>query len=774
MTNQTGGPAQAFVGRALRRREDPRLLVGRGAYIADLRIEGQVELMLLRSPHAHARVRAVDAAAALRHPGVLGVFTQEDLAGQVGDLPALDVRPGALPAFQPVLARGKVRWVGEAVAAILATSREVAEDAAELVDVQYELLPPLTGIAEAGAPGAPLLYEEFGTNTVQTFTQSVGDVDRAFAAADHVYRETFTVHRQTASPMETRGVLAQADPAAGTVCLWSSTQFPHRVRKLLADALRLTEDRVQVVAPDVGGGFGVKEAFYAEEILAAHLALRLGRPIRWLEDRREHFGASSHAREQRHEIAAAVTGDGLVTGLRSRVWTNIGGAFGSLSNAPGLYVSALLRGPYHIPCYSSWVYSVVTNKSPLNVYRGAGHPQAVLVMEQLMDRIARDLRIDRVALRLRNMIPASAMPSDQGVRLPTGEPVVYDSGDYPQCLRDAAALMKYEDFAAEQERLRRVGRCVGLGLSFYVEGTGFGPYETAGLRVDPQGAITLLTGSSPHGQGTATTHAQMVADELGIDPDSILILHGDTRVVKDGIGTWGSRGAAAGGSAAQLAGQRLKALARPLAARLLGSAEEALEWRDGRVAVPGEPGRACTWADLARAAGPGGLQVDVNFNVPSVAYAFAAHIAVVEVDLETGRIAVLRYGVAHDCGKIINPKIVAGQIVGGVAQGIGGTLFEEVAYGKDGGLLTQGLMEYLLPSVADIPPIEIIHRETPTPHNPLGIKGVGEGGTTGSTAAMGTAIQDALHPFGIRITDSGPFTPSKVLALLKAAGAHPP
>ena len=767
--NPTDTATGPFVGRAMKRREDPRLLVGKGRYIADIRVEHALEMHILRSPLPHARIVSIDAAAARRLPGVVQVLTHADIAGRIGKLPALDYRKGAKPAFQSVLADQKVRWVGEPVAVILAADRYVAEDAADLVSVHYESLAHLSRIEDATAPAAPLLYEEFGTNVVLEAAQSVGDADAAFASATHVFRDSFRMHRQAAVPMETRGVIAEADPASGCVTLTTSTQFPHRVRSMLAEILAIPEEKLRVIAPDVGGGFGLKEAFYAEEALSAHLALSTGRPIRWIEDRREHFGASSHAREQYHEIEAAVSAEGRITGLRSRCWTNIGGAFGTLSNAPGLYCSCLMPGPYNIPAFDARVYSVVTNKSPLNVFRGAGHPQAVLVMERMIDRIARELSLDRVKLRLMNMIPVTDMPSDRGLHLPSGERVVYDSGDYSQCLEDAARLMDYAGFQSERDRLLREGRLAGMGIAFYVEGTGFGPYETAGIRLDAEGRFTLLSGSSPHGQGTATTHAQMVADELGVPPDTIAILHGDTGVVKDGIGTWGSRGAAAGGSAARLAAQRLKEKAVLLAASLLNVAGERLAWENGAVAPCGEPGRALTWRQLAQAAAARSepLGVDVRFGVPGVAYAFAAHIAVVEIDTGTGRIQVIRYGVAHDCGKIINPTIVAAQIVGGIAQGIGTLLFEEMVYDRNGLLQSQSLMDYLLPTVFDIPDIQITHRETPSPHNPTGIKGVGEGGTTGATAAVANAVQDALAPLGILLSDSGPYTPSKILDLLR-------
>jgi carbon-monoxide dehydrogenase large subunit len=447
--------------------------------------------------------------------------------------------------------------------------------------------------------------------------------------------------------------------------------------------------------------------------------------------------------------------------------TNIGGAFATISNAPGFYVSAMLRGPYRIPNYRSEIRSVVTNKTPLNVYRGAGHPQAVFCMERLLDRIALDLGIDRVEIRLRNMLTAAEMPADRGVTLGAlrQTPVVYDSGDYPRTLRDAAALLDYAGFRTEQEAARAVGRFIGIGLSFYVEGTAFGPFEFAELRAEPSGRITLITGTSPHGQGTATTHAQLVADELGVDIDRIEVVHGDTGIVKEGIGTWGSRGGAVGGTAARLAAVKLKDIARDVALPLLRVDADEVTWTKDRIHLKAD--RECGYSLAELAATP--LRAEVRFEVPGVAYSYAAHIAIVEVDVATGRAFVRRYGVAHDCGRVINPRIVEAQVVGGVVQGIGATFLEELAYGTDGRLLTRSLMDYLMPSAADVPAIELVHTETPTPHNPYGMKGAGEGGMTGAPGALVNALEDALAPFGIKLNDDGPFTPSKLLALLKNA-----
>jgi carbon-monoxide dehydrogenase large subunit len=781
MTPEAVDPAAAvpgkYFGSSVRRREDPRLLLGRGRFMADLKVPGQLEMMVIRSPHAHARIKSINVAKARAHPEVSAVLTYADIAGEVTQMPAMDVLPTSLPAFQNVLARDKVRYIGEPVAVLAATDRYTAEDAAELIEIEYEPLPAVTEIEAAMAPDATLLYEEFGTNTVHRYAQETGEVDRAFAEADHLYRETFSIHRYTGIPMETRGVLADANALDGSLTLWSSTQFPHMLRLRLSKILGCSESQLRIIAPDVGGGFGVKEAIYCEEVLAPLLSRRLGRPVRWIEDRAEHFAATTHGREQLHRIEAAVRNDGTITGLKSTCITSIGGAYASLSNAPGFYVSAILRGPYRIPHYRSEIFSVVTNKTPLNVYRGAGHPQAVFCMERLMDRIAADLKIDRAELRLMNMLTPEEMPADRGVMLPSVR-VIYDSGDYPRCLRAALEVIKYTDFPAEQARKRAEGVYLGLGLSFFVEATALGPYETATLRIDTGGRVTLLTGTSPHGQGTATTHAQLVADELEIPLDDITVLHGDTAIVRDGIGTWGSRGGAIGGTAARLAAVKVKDKARKLGAYLLQVPETELAWTAGRLHVAADPARGFSLGELAEKSKatnqlPAGidfnLEGDIHFQVPGVAYAYASHVAVVEVDVATGRVFVRRYGVAHDCGRVINPMIVTGQVMGGVAQGIGGTLLEDLAYDARGKLLNTSMMDYLLPSVSDVPKIEVVHMETPTPHNPYGMKGAGEGGMTGAPAALVNAIEDALAPFGVKLNDDGPYTPSKVLAILREA-----
>ncbi|MCW0214812.1 MAG: xanthine dehydrogenase family protein molybdopterin-binding subunit [Pseudonocardia sp.] len=778
MTTTRTGPVPArpqYVGGSVKRREDPRLLLGRGRFVADVQPAGTVFMAIVRSPHAHARIVGIDTSRALAAPGVLSVLTWADIEGEAGTIPCIDLYPDSLPLLQTALADGIVRYVGQPVVALVATSEYGAEDALELIDVEYAPLPAVVDLDEA-VTGPTLLYPEHGTNVVTTIAQDVGEVDRAFAEADHVYEETFTIHRYGPVPMETRGVVAEVDPITERLTLTTSTQFPHLVRGFLSGVLGLPESRIRVIAPDVGGGFGAKCEFYCEEILAPLFALRLRRPVKWVEDRREHLMASSHAREQKHTVRVAVRADGTVTAVDAQSWTSNGAACCTLATTPASISSAMLRGPYRIPAYRARAHCVVTNKTPLAVYRGAGHPQAVLVMERMMDTIAADLGRDRVELRLQNMITPEELPSDRGTAIVLAGPVVYDTGDYGATLRRAAEMIGLgPGWGVEQEAARDAGRYLGIGVASLVEETAIGPYESAVVRVDGAGKVTVLTGSSPHGQGHVTTFSQLVADELEIDLDDITVLHGDTDVVADGVGTFASRSAAIGGAAARRAAGEVKDKALTLAAHLLEVDRADLEWRDGAAVVRGTSrsvalGRIAVAATAWNAPLPGGmdwnLEATYQHQAAGIAFSHATHAAKVEVDVATGQVEVVDYVVVHDCGTVINPTIVEGQVHGGVVQGIGGTFFEEFAYDANGQPLTPTLQDYLLPTVGDVPWIRTDHTESPTPLNPYGMKGAGEGGATGAPGALVNALQDALVPFGVTLTSDGPWTPEKVLALI--------
>lgn len=775
MTVTPTGARPAYVGGSVKRREDPRLLRGRGRFVADVRPAGTVHMAIVRSPHAHARIARVDASRALATPGVLAVLTWDDIADEAGPIPCIDLYPDSLPTLQTALADGVVRYVGQPVAALVATDEYLAEDALDGVEVTYEPLPAVVDLDEAIA-GGTLLYPEHGTNVVTTIAQDVGDVDAAFAAADHVYSETFTVHRYVPAPMETRGVVAEIDPVTERLTLTTSTQFPHLVRSFLSGVLGLPESRIRVVAPDVGGGFGAKCEFYCEEILAPLFAMRLRRPVKWIEDRREHMVASSHAREQKHTVRVAVSADGTVTAVDARSWTSNGAACCTLTTTPASISSAMLRGPYRIPAYRARAHCVTTNKTPLAVYRGAGHPQAVLVMERMMDIVAADLGLDRVDLRLQNMITPAELPSDRGTAIVLAGQVVYDTGDYGAVLRRAAEMIGLTpDRAAEQQRERADGRYLGIGVASLVEETAIGPYESAVVRIDGAGKVTVLTGSSPHGQGHVTTFSQLVADELQVALEDVTVLHGDTDVVAEGVGTFASRSAAIGGAAARSAAATVKEKALTLASHLLEIDPADLEWRDGAAVVRGTS-RSMSLGALASAATawnaplPGGmdwnLEATHRHQAPGIAFSHATHAAKVAVDVTTGEIEVLDYVVVHDCGTVINPSIVEGQVHGGVVQGLGGTLFEEVPYAADGTPLARNLADYLLPTVSDVPVIRTDSAESPTPLNPYGMKGAGEGGATGAPGALVNALADALVPFGAHLTSDGPWTPDRVLALI--------
>lgn len=779
MTALPDGPVAArpkYVGGAVKRREDPRLLLGRGRFVADIQQAGTVFMAIVRSPHAHARITAVDTSRALAAPEVLSVLIWDDIKADAGPLPCIDMYPDSIPVLQTALADGVVRYVGQPVAALVATTEYGAEDALALIDIDYEPLPAVIDLDEAAA-GGTLLYPEHGTNVMTTIAQDDGDVTAAFADADRVYEDTFTIHRYAPMPMETRGVVAEVDPITERLTLTTSTQFPHLVRGFLSGVLGLPESRIRVVAPDVGGGFGAKCEFYCEEVLAPLFALRLRRPVKWIEDRRDHLIASSHAREQKHTVRVAVRDDGTVTAVDAQSWTSNGAAYCTLATTPASISSAMLRGPYRIPNYRARAHCVVTNKTPLAVYRGAGHPQAVLVMERMMDTIAADLGRDRVELRLHNMLTPSELPADRGTAIVLAGPVVYDSGDYGACLTRAAEMIGLTpQWPQQQAAARAGGRCLGIGVASLVEETAIGPYESAVVRVDGAGKVTVLTGSSPHGQGHVTTFSQLVADELEVDLEDITILYGDTDVVADGVGTFASRSAAIGGAAARRAAAIVKDKAMQVAAHLLEIDVADLEWRDGAAWVRGMPAKSLSLGELATAATAwnGPLPAGMEFNLEAtyqhqaagIAFSDATHAAKVAVDVETGEVAVLDYVVVHDCGTVINPTIVEGQVHGGVAQGLGGTLMEELAYEPDGTPQFRTLQDYIMPTVSDMPWIRTDHMESPTPLNPYGMKGAGEGGATGAPGALVNALQDALSCFGVHLTSDGPWTPDKVLSVI--------
>jgi aerobic carbon-monoxide dehydrogenase large subunit len=764
-----------LVGSSVRRREDRRLLRGAGRFVADISLPDMLHMAIVRASRPHAILKSIERSVAVAQDGVVLVLDGAEIAAGVHPLPSIDLFPESKPALMRALAVDRVRYVGEPLAIVVATNLEMARSAAKAVQVEYEDLPVVLDLEEA-VRDATLLYPEHETNVANVCRQEVGDVDLAFAEAQHVMEAEFRIHRAAPAPMETRGAVAEPDPEGPRFTLYTSTQFPHLVRAFLSGVLGLPPADIRVVAPDVGGGFGAKCEFYPEEVLAVVACLRLKRPVRWIETRSESFLATTQAREQIHRVRAAYDSNGIVSAIELNSMTSNGAAMATLSTTPASISSAMFRGPYRIPNYRAKSLSVLTNKTPLAVYRGAGHPQAVLCMEQMMDRIARELGMDRIELRQRNMLGPAELPSDRGTEIVLAGKVIYDSGDYPEALCRAAALFNYRERQAKQASARAQGRIVGLGIACLVEETAIGPYESGYVKVEPSGTVTVLTGASPHGQGTATAIAQLVADELQMSLDCIFVKHGDTDVVADGLGTFASRGGAVGGAAARLAARRVKEKALTIAAEMLGTAEAELEWSEGGARLRNTRTRPVSLAAIARHAAekplsPGltSLEEKENHQVPGIAFANGVHMAEVEIDPETGVLRVTHYAAVHDCGTVINPMIVEGQVHGGVAQGLGGTLFEEVRYDDAGYPLTTGFLNYLLPTAGDMPPIRSGSMCSPSPLNPFGMKGAGEGGTVGGVGSITSAIADALAPLGIALSSDGPFTPPTLLRLIRSA-----
>lgn len=746
-------------GTPLRRREDATLLTGAGPFLADLARPDMAIMRVIRSPHAHAEIRRIDTTAATAHPDCLGIITGADLPPGTGCLPALDLLPNSAPVHHPLLATDRVRYVGQPVAILLATDAYAAEDIAELVMVEYMPLP-----AAMTVDATTTLYPGLAGNQVHETHQHVGDPDTAFATASLILEERFAMHRLAASPMETRGAIAEPEAGSGRFLLYSSTQIPQLLRQEAARILGMDAACLRVRAPRIGGGFGTKEAIYPEEILALLAARHFHRAIFWAEDRQEHFQASFQAREETVTVRAAVDAQGIVLAMDADCQADIGAAYGLLSNTPGAAM-ATLRGPYRIPHFRSRSRSFVTNKPPLNVYRGAGYPQATLAMERIMDLAARRLNLDPAEIRRRNLLQPEEFPVDRGISYPGCGPVIFDSGNYPACLEATLEAIGYADFPARRASAGP-DLCLGLGLAFVVEMTASGPAEPARLRVTEEGRIELLSGVTPIGQGTETTLAQILADRLGVSPDLIDVRTGDTDEQPDAPGTFASRGATMGGNAACLAGDELMRAARTALAALRGVPPADISWQNGLLLQSGGANEGVSLRDLVARTGRAALDVRATFPDNGISYANGCHAAVVEIDRGTGAVRVLDYAVTHDCGRVANPLLVDGQIMGGVVQGLGATLFEGLRFDTMGQPLTQGLWDYILPSAATSPRFALRHRETPSPLNPLGMKGAGEAGCTGAGAAIVNAIADALAPFGIPVRGSGPFTPEHCFHLL--------
>ena len=779
----------SFVGRSIPRREDHRLLTGRGQFIADLALPRMLHAAFVRSPVAHAHIRSVDLSRAASAPGVAYVLSGADLAKLLPPVPdtqlslprkwTTQVQHKFINPQQPLLAHDKVRHVGEAVAVILAESRYAAEDAAQLVSLDLDPLPAVVDPEAALRAGAPVIHDKFATNLIGAFTIGKGDVDAALARAPHKLKRRFHHHRYAAAPMECRGVVGVHDPRTDSVTIWSATQVVHWVRREAAAVLGLPEARVRCLALDVGGGFGLKGHVYPEDLLIPFLARRLGRPVQWIEDRREHLMCSCHSRDQIHDVEVGFDGDGRILALRDRLIVDCG-AWNPIGAGVVYNTAVHLPGPYKIDAIALDARIAATNKVPNAPYRGAGRPEAAFAMERVVDLVARELDLEPAEVRLRNMIRAEEMPYRAGIPYRDGEPIVYDGGDYPAALNKTLAAIG--GVAAFRERQRAAwghGRYLGLGIGCYVEGTGVGPFESATVRIDPSGKIFVSSGACPQGQGMETIFAQVVADAWSVDPDDVVMALADTAAISIGFGTIASRSTVTLSAAIHGASDRLRPKVFAIAANVLECAASDLELRNGAVGIVGVPGAELPLARLAQAARPGwdhgrpagidaGLEETFYYEPPTVTWSYAAHAAIVEVDVEVGHVRIENYAIAHDCGVVVNPMLVEGQIIGGAAQGIGGALLEEFNYDSAGQLLTGSFMDYMLPTACEIPNMQIIHQHSPSPLNPLGVKGVGEGGPIAPPAVIANAVGDALRAFNAEFNRT-PIKPQQIEEAVRSA-----
>jgi carbon-monoxide dehydrogenase large subunit len=778
---QTSPP---FIGRSIKPDKSSRFITGDGMYVGDVRLPNMLHAALVRSVHAHARIRDVDVKEALELDGVVGVWTGRQIERRISPFPeSFEIHParwleGVRPVLQgprpTALAQGKVHYVGEPVAIVVAEDRYKAEDAVDAVMIGYEELPVVADPEESLQPGAPLVHEGSKSNVVFGFSIHKGNVDQALGAAPHRLSERFRHHRYCAAPLEGRGVVAWVEPKTNILTVWSSTQMPHLVRRQIAAQLDLPEERVRVIAPDIGGGFGPKVFAYPEEMLIPFLALELGRPVKWIEDRTEHFISTAHGRDQLHDVEVAFDETGRILALRDRFLLD-NGAYNPMGLTDAYNTAAHIQGPYKIPNLSVTGTCVSTNKVPNAPYRGAGRPEAVFVMERSIDIIAARLGLDPAEVRRRNFVQAEEMPYHAGILYRDGEPICYDSGNFPETLKRALEAADYDEQRKRQRELRKDGRHLGIGIGCYVEGTGVGSFEGAKVRIDASGQLIIATGATGHGQGHETVYAQIAADLWGMSLDKVSLVEGDTASIPFGCGTFGSRSTVNVGSAIHGASTRLKEKVLRLAAHILEANPDDLELGAGKVFVRGMQ-RSISFGELARAAVPGwasnlpeelepGLEAIFYFVPPTVTWANAAHVAVIEVDVQTGGIKLLDYIVAHDAGRLINPLLVDGQIHGGVAQGIGAALYEEIVYDPNCQLLSGSFVNYLLPGSREVPFIKTVHLESPSPLNPLGVKGLGEGGAIAPPAAIANALADALLPLAAQVNEI-PLTPERVMEIL--------
>ncbi|HMI96116.1 MAG TPA: xanthine dehydrogenase family protein molybdopterin-binding subunit [Micropepsaceae bacterium] len=768
-------------GNRVGRLEDPALLTGKGRFVDDIRFPSLAHAAFVRSPQGHAAILSIDTKAALAVPGVLGVFTAADFAPHlridrlIVGLPSPSYRQDV---NRPVLAKDEVVHVGEPLAIVVADSRYIAEDAAALVDVEYELLTPVADARTALEKSSATVHRNAPHNLLAEFDVAYGDIAAAFANAPHVFREMLWQHRGGGHSIECRGAVARYDPVEDRLTLWSSTQTPHMAMRLLSDMLGWDENRVRVVTPDVGGGFGPKLIFYPEDVAVPLAAILLGRPVKWIEDRREHFVASTQERDQFWDIAIAVDESARILGIRGTLIHEHGAYTARGVNLP--YESAqTVTLAYEVPAYHLNVKLALTNKVPVTPVRGAGQPQGAFAMERLLDRVARELKLDRAEVRSRNLIAGERMPYTKPLKSRGGMPVVLDSGDYPKCQRMVLDAIGWAGFKPRQSAARAKGRYLGVGLANFVKGTGRGPFEPVTLRIGPSGKIQIYSGAAAMGQSTKTMLAQIVADQLGGTMDNIHVTAGDTAGIAMGFGGFNSRQAVMAGSSAHLAAVKLRDKVLTIAARLLDMAVDSLEIDGAMIQVKAQPKTAISLGNVARAVAgiPGlalpagispGLEATESYVRDEMAFANGAAAVELEVDPETGAVDIRKFVIAHDCGRIINPMIVDGQILGGVAHGIGNALYEWMGFDAECQPITATLADYLLVGSTETPRIDLLHMESPSPLNPLGVKGVGECGVMPVAPAIMSAIEDALSPFGVRIART-PVTPAEIVAAVQTA-----
>jgi aerobic carbon-monoxide dehydrogenase large subunit len=790
-------------GARVERNVDPKLLRGEGAFVDDIPLPDALHAAFLRSPHARARIVSIDASAAKRHPGVAAVYTSDDIGALDVEMPLLIPHPSMKnPKTQRPLARGDVHYVGQTVAMVVAVDRYTAEDAAALIEVEYAPLPIEMDLAKALTDDAPLVHADVPNNLAAHFIQTSGNPDDAFARAEHVIKITVQVDRSTAAPMECRAVAARWDAVSGELTVWDGTQAPISVRGGLASVFELDEDKVRVIAPDVGGGFGQKVLlFYPDELLVPMASMRLGRPVKYIEDRRENFLGSSQERTQIHTIELAALKTGEVIGLRD-FFLHDTGAFIPYGIAVAQVASTSIAGPYRIPNIFVEFKAVYTPTVQVTPYRGCGRPQACFAIERAMDQLAEELGLDRFEIRRRNLIAEKEFPYErEGLLFADGLKVTLDSGQYGKALAMAAAELGAENFAAEQAKARAEGRYLGLGLACYVEGTGLGPYEGGHVKIHPiTGKVYVNTGLSTQGQGHDTVFAQIVADQLGVSPEDVIVVEGDTKAFDWGVATFASRAAVVSGNAIHKTALTVRKKVIEAAANMLDVDPDQIELRDSAAWVKGS-NRFAPLAAIATASNPlryafnkaaqaatqfapaskhdgpplaegeaPGLEATDYYSPSQSTWAYGVHGAIVEVDPGLCTVKIRKYVCIHDCGNMINPMIVEGQVLGGIAQGIGGALYEHLDYQADGNLANASLMDFLVPYATEIPNVSILHLETPTPLNPLGVKGVGEAGCIAVGAVVASGVEDALRPFGPLKFHQVPLSPNMISHALEQAG----